>query len=493
MDFRAKERWDARKTVGEHAPTCAARSCASRRSTTSPPAPSRASTRRTRSRRATCSRPAPRRRGRRSTRWASASRSRCRRTRPTRATSSSASTATTTARTSADRAPAGVCEWNLVDEPSFHGLAVLHGRQRADQHDVPLELRRPTRRPGSSTTARSPSCRPTSRWAPEGQTPVGADVRRARHAPRTGAQGDDLAEVRRAGGRPVARRLRRPVGRRHVAGHRPGLPLRRGDGQAGRVPAVLRRLVVHHEPRHDDGFWKEVQACARTTARCCASTTGCPPASSARPQRRPVIPSRFGPDGALYMARWAEGCCRAGSRRHQDAARQDRVRRRGRVPRGHASRRRVNGTVTGRLAAGRGRHVPRVGHADGDRRRRGLRRASRRSSTGSTASGRMGALHRAASASTRPATTRSSTARRTSSATCRPSGRSTFTVVALDDQDAPAVDRRRSPARRTRTATTSRPPRSRSGPPTRCRRSPRSSTASTRRASGRRRSSTATS
>jgi plastocyanin len=35
-----------------------------------------------------------------------------------------------------------------------------------------------------------------------------------------------------------------------------------------------------------------------------------PPNGFGEPRTSFVIPSRFGPDGALYMARWAEGCCR---------------------------------------------------------------------------------------------------------------------------------------------------------------------------------------
>ena len=86
--------------VGQHAPTCAARSSASRPSrATSRPTRTRASTPPTRSRPATCSRSAPPRPVPRSTRWASASRSRFTPTRPTPASSAWASTAMTTAPT----------------------------------------------------------------------------------------------------------------------------------------------------------------------------------------------------------------------------------------------------------------------------------------------------------------------------------------------------------------------------------------------------------
>ena len=112
--------------VGRTPPTCAARSSASRPSrATSRPAPSRASTRRTRSRRATCSRSARPRPVPRSTRWASASRSRSTRTRPTPASSAWASTATTTRANAADRSPAGICEWNLINKAGQLRLAVL--------------------------------------------------------------------------------------------------------------------------------------------------------------------------------------------------------------------------------------------------------------------------------------------------------------------------------------------------------------------------------
>ena len=69
-----------------------------------------------------------------------------------------------------------------------------------------------------------------------------------------------------------------------------------------------------------------------------------------------VIPSRFGPDGALYMARWSFGCCRNQlTAERRDRADQDRVRARrttctGDIRRRRPSRARSRATLPHRIA-----------------------------------------------------------------------------------------------------------------------------------------------
>ena len=127
-------------------------------------------------------------------------------------------------------------------------LAVLRGRQLAAQHRCSAGTT-----PTNATTGQQYDCSlaqmPSDiRYAPAGQTAGRADLRRSGHAARPGREGDDLEEVR-APRRPEHGRLRRPQRRRHAADHRPDLPLPRGHRQAGRVPALLRRLVADQQPR----------------------------------------------------------------------------------------------------------------------------------------------------------------------------------------------------------------------------------------------------
>ena len=123
------------------------------------------------------------------------------------------------------------------------------GDNSAGEHQLPLELRQPDHDGPAVRLLAARRCRRTSatrRTArPRSSRPSTASTR-FRTPDR---QGDDLEEVRGRLGRPEHGRLRRPQRRRHAADHRPDLPLRRGQRAAGRLPALLRRLVADQQPR----------------------------------------------------------------------------------------------------------------------------------------------------------------------------------------------------------------------------------------------------
>ena len=250
MDFRAKERWDARKTSQNSADL---RGKILRITPKLGDIPADADARRRhdvrRSRRATCSRSARRRPAPRSTRWASASRSRCTPTRPTRASSARASTATTTSSNAANRSPGR----HLRVEPARQGgqprLAVLRRQQLDGEHHVPLELRDRTRTTGQQYDCNLTSCRPTSATRPPGQTAVEptfdgldtlpgpvekATIWKKYHGAADGQSPADFGDLDAGGMQPIA-----------------GPIYRYPDGTAtpGRVPALLRRLVADQQPR----------------------------------------------------------------------------------------------------------------------------------------------------------------------------------------------------------------------------------------------------
>ena len=105
----------------------------------------------------------------------------------------------------AQRAPAGTCEWNLVGKASNQGWPFCVGDQS------PANTAWRWNYANQTTTGSQYDCTQEQipsdiRWAPEGQTARRADVRRSRHDPEAGP-GDDLEEV-------PERRQHRPPERR---------------------------------------------------------------------------------------------------------------------------------------------------------------------------------------------------------------------------------------------------------------------------------------
>ena len=208
----------------------------------------------------------------------------------------------------ADRAPAGVCEWNLVDEPSFNGWPFCMG------DNAPINSTFRWNYATNMSTGLQYDCSQSSlpsdiRWAPEGQDPVeptfdGLDqlpgpARQAtiwrKYPDQPGGQDPlDFGDLTAGGMSPVTG----PVYRYDAETAKPGAFPPYYDGSW---------FITNRGT--NDGFWKEVKL-RKDDGQMLRVNDWVPPGQYGEPNTSYVIPSRFGPDGALYMARWAEGCCR---------------------------------------------------------------------------------------------------------------------------------------------------------------------------------------
>jgi plastocyanin len=208
----------------------------------------------------------------------------------------------------ADRAPAGVCEWNLVDEPSFNGWPFCMG------DNAPINTTFRWNYATDATTGLQYDCSLSSlpsdiRWAPEGETAVeptfdGLDqipgpARKAtiwRKYPGTegGQSAADFGDLSAGGMSPVTG----PVYRYDAETAKPGA-----------FPAYYDGSWFITNRGTADGFWKEVKL-RKDDGQMLRVNDWVPPSGFGEPRTSFTIPSRFGPDGALYMGRWAEGCCR---------------------------------------------------------------------------------------------------------------------------------------------------------------------------------------
>jgi plastocyanin len=208
----------------------------------------------------------------------------------------------------ADRAPAGVCEWNLVDEPSFNGWPFCMG------DNAPINTTFRWNYATDTSTGLQYDCSLSSlpsdiRWAPEGETPVeptfdGLDeipgpARQAtiwrKYPGQEGGQSPaDFGDLSTGGMSPVTG----PVYRYDAETAKPGAFPPYYDGSW---------LITNRGT--NDGFWKEVKL-REDDGQMLRVNDWVPPDAFGEPGTSFVIPSRFGPDGALYMARWSEGCCR---------------------------------------------------------------------------------------------------------------------------------------------------------------------------------------
>ena len=263
----------------------------------------------------------------------------------------------------------GVCEWNLVDEPGFMGWPFCMGDNAPINTSFALELRRT-----NATTGQQYDCSldelPTDlRWAPDGAD-AGAS-RRSTGSTRCPARRSQATVWKKYAGAPGGQ-SRLDFGDLSAGGMSPVTgPVYRYDAEtaeAGRLPAVLRRLVVHRQPRRRERLLEGGPPARGRQRDAAGQRLGARRTSSARRTPNPVIPSRFGPDGALYMARWHNGCCRNEARVRAERRSSSRSSsRRGRVP----GRTREPPNTNHRSPAGahpsEEGDVPRVGHAYGHR------------------------------------------------------------------------------------------------------------------------------
>ena len=108
----------------------------------------------------------------------------------------------------ANRAPAGTCEWNLINKAGQLRLAVLRRQQLGGQHDVPLELRDANAATGPQYDCSLATLPSDIRYAPAGETPVEPTNDGLDTLPGAGDPGDDLEEVPGRRRRPEHGRLR---------------------------------------------------------------------------------------------------------------------------------------------------------------------------------------------------------------------------------------------------------------------------------------------
>ncbi len=212
----------------------------------------------------------------------------------------------------ANRSPAGTCEWNLLTSRATtagrSASATTRRRTPSSAGTTP-----PTRRPASSTTATPTSLPSDIRYAPAGQTPVeptfdGLDtlpgpVEKAtiwkKYARRADGQSPPTSATSSAGGmQPITG----PIYRYHG-----------GHGQQGAFPRYYDGSWLINNRGSDNGFWKEVKLRKDNNQMLRVSdwlpyNGGVNPTSA---NSSLVIGTQFGPDGKLYMSRFSVGCCRS--------------------------------------------------------------------------------------------------------------------------------------------------------------------------------------
>jgi plastocyanin len=208
----------------------------------------------------------------------------------------------------AGRAPAGVCEWNLVDHPSFQGWPFCVG----DNAQINTMFR--WNYATDLTTGQQYDCSladlPTDlNWAPAGQTAApptfqGRDTIPGPATPATiwrkypGAEGGqnplDFGDLSAGGQSPVTG------------------PVYRYDADTagpGAFPPYYDGSWFITNRGDNNGWWKEVRLRSDDNEMLRVNDW-VPTGQFGTPNNSFVIPTQFGPDGALYMARWTEGCCR---------------------------------------------------------------------------------------------------------------------------------------------------------------------------------------
>jgi len=196
-----------------------------------------------------------------------------------------------------------------VDEPGFHGWPFCMGDNSPANSSWRWNYAgsgSPTGQQYDCSQAELPS---DIRWAPEGQTAAepsfdGLDTLPGPAKPATiwkkyadapgGQDPLDFGDLSRGGMQPVTG------------------PVYRYDEETagpGAFPAYYDGAWLIANRGGEPGFWKEVRL-RQDDAEMLRVNDWVPDGAFGAPQQSFVIPSRFGPDGSLYMARWNFGCCR---------------------------------------------------------------------------------------------------------------------------------------------------------------------------------------
>jgi regulation of enolase protein 1 (concanavalin A-like superfamily)/plastocyanin len=211
----------------------------------------------------------------------------------------------------ADRAPAGVCEWNLVKGPGFHGWPFCMG----DNSTLNTSFR--WNYAGNASTGSQYNCSQASlpsdiNWAPDGQTAAAPTNQGLENIPGPAVPATIWKKYAGAtGGQSTA-----DFGDLSAGGMQPVTgPVYRYDEETagqGAFPPYYDGSWFINNRGANEGFWKEVRL--REDNNNMLHVHDWLPYNAAGNDNGSlnglVIGTQFGPDGALYMSRFPVGCCR---------------------------------------------------------------------------------------------------------------------------------------------------------------------------------------
>jgi plastocyanin len=206
-----------------------------------------------------------------------------------------------------NRAPAGICEWNLISEPGFHGWPFCMGTNMPVHSSYRWDYQ------NNTTTGELYDCSlaqiPSDlNYAPAGQTNPGPTNPGLANIPGPAVPATIWKKI---GGANQHNPL--DFGNLSAGGNQPITgPIYRYDPETagtGAFPAYYDGSWLIHNRGSDTGFWKDVRL--RSDNNQMLEVNDFLPANQFGPPNNGlVIPVDFGPDGALYMGRFQVGCCR---------------------------------------------------------------------------------------------------------------------------------------------------------------------------------------
>ncbi|WP_170179090.1 OmpL47-type beta-barrel domain-containing protein [Solirubrobacter pauli] len=212
----------------------------------------------------------------------------------------------------ANRSPAGTCEWDLLNKPGNHGWPMCVGNNSAANSMFKWNYAT------GSSTGQQYDCNQTSlpsdiRWAPSGQTPVEptfdgldtlpgpvekATIWKKYSGAADGQSTADFGNLDAGGMQPLAGPIYRYP---------------EGTATQGAFPRYYDGSWLIGNRGSDNGFWKEVKM-RQDNNQMLRVSDWLPYNGGVNPSNANsslVIGTQFGPDGALYMSRFSVGCCRA--------------------------------------------------------------------------------------------------------------------------------------------------------------------------------------
>ncbi|HWK29748.1 MAG TPA: PKD domain-containing protein [Solirubrobacter sp.] len=217
----------------------------------------------------------------------------------------------------ANRSPAGTCEWNLIQKPGNFGWPFCVGNDSTANTSFRWNYA------SNSTTGQQYDCSLTSlpsdiRWAPSGQTAAeptfdGLDTLPGPVVPATIWKKYSGADVQRT----------IDFGDLNAGGMQPitGPIYRYDEANAGQgaFPRYYDGSWFINNRGANEGFWKEVRMRSDNN-QMLRVNDWLPYNGGVNPNGADsglVIGTQFGPDGNLYMSRFSVGCCRDGTNANQ--------------------------------------------------------------------------------------------------------------------------------------------------------------------------------